>query len=67
MEIFKKAIYITLNWNVQSTFFGEASVEHQLSVSEIIEHWTEVCGVSVDQICSRLILEFRVKNQTRFL
>lgn len=45
------------------TFLCQVSVEHQLSVSQVVEHWPKVGGVSVDEIGTGFILENKDNDQ----
>lgn len=56
-KLVAKPIFHVQTWqHSKHTFFCKAFVEHQLSMPQIIEYWTKVGWVSVNQISTCFIL-----------
>lgn len=48
---------------VSLTFFCELLVYDKLPMSEVVQYWTKICGISIDEICSCLILLSEYRNE----
>lgn len=45
------------------TFFCKLLVYDELPVSEVVQYWTKICGVSIDEIRPCLILLSEYRNE----